>query len=122
MTPAFAASAVQILVSAVLVFGGFSVMAGQALARTWRPWPQCIGYGLLLALGARLTEFVLFVGRAEYLHEYVLGNALFSVTTTLYLIGVTLFAHRITYARMMVTQYPWLYERAGLLTWRAKAS
>jgi len=25
-------------------------------------------------------------------------------------------------ARKMVTQYPWIYERAGLLSWREKAS
>jgi hypothetical protein len=26
----------------------------------------------------------------------------------------------ITIARKMVSQYPWLYERAGLLAWRPK--
>ena len=122
MTEAFSASAVQILVSAIVVYGGFSLMTGQSIARTWRAWPQCIGYALLLAAAARLTEFVLFVGRTEYLHDYVIGNAAFSILTTAYYIGLTLLAHRVTTARMMVSQYPWLYERAGLLSWRTKAS
>ena len=120
MTDAFSASMAQILVSALVVFGGFAVMTGQALARTWRSWGQCVGYAILLSVGARLTEFVLFVGRAEYLHDYVIGNAAFSALSALYLIGVVLLAHRITRVRMMITQYPWLYERAGLLSWRAK--
>jgi hypothetical protein len=122
MTEAFAAAAVQILVSAIVVYGGFSVMAGQALARTWRSWRQCLGYAILLSVGARLTEFVLFIGRAEYLHDYVIGNAAFSCITMAYFVAVTLLAHRITRVRMMVTQYPWLYERAGLLSWRTRGT
>jgi branched-chain amino acid transport system ATP-binding protein len=31
-----------------------------------------------------------------------------------------LFSYRLTKARKMVSQYPWLYERSGLLNWRAK--
>jgi hypothetical protein len=38
------------------------------------------------------------------------------------LTGIALFAHRVTMARKMVTQYPWIYERAGLLSWRRKVS
>ena len=30
-------------------------------------------------------------------------------------------AYQVTRARWMVTQYPWLYERAGLFSWREKA-
>jgi hypothetical protein len=36
------------------------------------------------------------------------------------IIVIALLAHRITLARKMVQQYPWLYERSGLLSWRAR--
>jgi len=120
MSP-FAEAWIQISISAFAVFGGFALMSGQAIARTWRPWTQCIGYGLLLCLGARLVEFVLFVGRAQTLDAYIIDNIGFTLLNTAYLIGVCMLAHRLTLSRMMVTQYPWLYERAGLLSWRAKA-
>lgn len=112
---------VQICVSGFVVFGGFALMTGQAIARTWRPWTHCVGYGLLLMLGARLLEFVLFIGRAQSLDDYVFSNLGFVFINTAYLIAVCLLAHRVTLARMMVTQYPWVYERAGLFSWRAKA-
>lgn len=111
----------QICIAGFIVFGGFAVMSGQAVARTWRPWTQCIGYGLLLSLGARLLEFVLFIGRAQTMDAYILENWAFTLLNTAYLIGVCLVVHRVTFVRMMVTQYPWLYERAGLFSWRAKA-
>ncbi len=120
MSP-FAESWLGISISAFVVFGGFALMTGQALGRTWRPWPQSIGYGVLLSLGARLTEFVLFIGRAQNLDAYIIDNAVFALGNTVYLIAVTLLAHRITLARIMVTQYPWMYERSGLFSWRAKA-
>jgi len=37
-----------------------------------------------------------------------------------YLGAVALLAWRITLARKMVRQYPWLYEPHGLLGWRAR--
>ncbi|MCC6467039.1 MAG: hypothetical protein IT563_01860 [Alphaproteobacteria bacterium] len=120
MTP-FQEEWIQIVVAAFVVFGGFALMSGQAIARTWRPWTQCIGYGLLLSLGSRLGEFVLFIGRAQTLDAYILDNIGFTLASTAYLIGLCMIAHRITLTRMMVTQYPWLYERAGLFSWRARA-
>lgn len=120
MSP-FAESWLGISISAFIIFGGFALMTGQALARTWRAWQQSLGYGLLLSLGARLNEFVLFIGRAQTLDAYILDNLVFALANTVFLIVVTALAHRVTLARMMVTQYPWMYERAGLFSWRAKA-
>ena len=34
------------------------------------------------------------------------------------LVSISLFAYRLTLARKMTSQYPWIYERAGLLRWR----
>ena len=36
------------------------------------------------------------------------------------LLALALAAFRMTQARRMVVQYPWLYERAGLFGWRDK--
>jgi branched-chain amino acid transport system ATP-binding protein len=120
MSP-FAESWLGISISAFVVFGGFALMTGQALARTWRAGSQSIGYGVLLSLGARLNEFVLFIGRAQRLDEYIFDNLVFVLVNMVFLVAVTALAHRITLARMMVTQYPWMYERVGLFSWRAKA-
>jgi hypothetical protein len=35
--------------------------------------------------------------------------------------GIGLLGYRTTRARQMTRQYPWLYERTGLLSWREKA-
>ena len=120
MTP-FQESWVQIAVNAFVVYGWFALMTGQALARTWRSWHQCVGYGLLLSVGARLTEYVLFIGRAQNLDAYIVENLGFMTVASIYVVGVALAAHRVWLVRMMVTQYPWLYERAGLFAWRSKA-
>ena len=97
---------------AVLLFGGASVMTGQALASTWRPLWHMIAYGLLLAIGDRLLVFMLF--EAPLLSPS--GYAVAAVVLT----GLGVTAHRVTFARKMVGQYPWLYERQGLFGWRAK--
>ena len=36
-------------------------------------------------------------------------------------LAVALVSHRFQLARLMVRQYPWLYERRGPLSWRRKA-
>ena len=41
---------------------------------------------------------------------YVIGTAV--------LVGIAFVAYRATQAHKMVTQYPWLYERAGPFSWR----
>jgi branched-chain amino acid transport system ATP-binding protein len=39
---------------------------------------------------------------------------------TAVLVSVSIFAYRFTQARKMASQYPWIYERTGLLGWREK--
>ena len=52
----------------------------------------------------------MYNGALWSLSGYLIG------TGVLMLIGT--FAFRLTRARRMVLQYPWLYERTGLFTWR----
>jgi len=96
----------------VLFMGGCAFMAGQALAATWRPLWQCTPYALGLGLADRFLGFALFGGELLSVAGYV--------TDTVVLIAIILAAYRITQARRMADQYPWLYERDGLFGWRDK--
>ncbi len=93
----------------VLFMGGCAFMAGQALAATWRPQWQVFPYALGLAAAARFLSFALFGGTLLSLPAYGLEAAV--------LIAVTLASYRLTRARRIVDQYPWLYRRAGLFGW-----
>jgi CHASE2 domain-containing sensor protein len=97
----------------LILFGFAAVMTGQALARTWRPARQLVPYALLLAAGARFISYALFDGDLLSPGGYAVG--------TVVLLAMTAAAYRATQARKMVTQYPWLYERAGLFAWRERA-
>ncbi|GLQ06984.1 hypothetical protein GCM10007924_22050 [Sneathiella chinensis] len=94
----------------VIIAGGAAFMAGRSLAMKWRPLIQPILYMMLLGLAVRFFHYALFQGDLLSVHFYI--------TDTLVLIGISLLAYRLTRVRQMVTQYPWLYERTGPLTWR----
>jgi hypothetical protein len=98
----------------VVLMGGCAFMAGQALASTWRPLWQCFPYALGLAAADRFLGFALFGGDLWSLWGYG--------TDALVLTAIILAAYRMTQARRMVRQYPWLYERTGLFGWRDKAA
>ncbi len=98
----------------VVLFGGAAFLMGQALADTWRPVWQNVAYGAILACGDRFLGFALFGGKLLSVPGYLVHAAV--------LIGISLFAYRVTRARRMVVQYPWLYERAGLFGWRDKGA
>ena len=97
----------------VAVMGFAAFMTGQALAGTWKPIWQAAFYSLLLGFADRFLTFSLFDGELLSLSGYLIDSAV--------LVAIGLFAHRLTQARKMATQYPWVYERAGLLSWREKA-
>jgi len=101
------------LLLTVIIFGGAAFLMGQAIAETWRPAWQNVAYGLLLAVANRFLDGALFKSDWLDLGQYALDAVV--------IIGIALFAHRVTLARKMVTQYPWLYEPAGLLSWRDRA-
>ena len=96
----------------LILFGLGAVMTGQALAQTWRPMAQVVPYALLLALGARFMIFALFEGSLLSLPGLLVAWAV--------LLLLAAATHRATKARLMVVQYPWLYERSGVFTWRER--
>ncbi len=92
---------------------GFSAyMTGQAIAATWRPYWHVLPACLLLAGAARFLVYALADGVLLSFSGYLAGLAL--------LIAIASFAFRLTRARTMAAQYPWLYERRGLFGWRAR--
>ena len=98
----------------VVLFGAAACMSGQALAQTWRPVWQTVPYTLLLTVGSRFLSFALFDGELLSISGYFID--------WMVLLLLCLLAYRVTQARRMVAQYPWLYERAGLFGWRARGS
>lgn len=110
----------------VILAGCAAFLMGNALAETWRPWWQNVVYGALLALSTQFIIFALF-GGAFIVDSLVssdgkpLGQAVISyLVNAAVLIAISLCSFRLTLSRKMVRQYPWLYERTGLFTWRSK--
>ena len=87
-------------------------MTGQGLANTWRPVWQVAMYGVLLGLADRFLVFALFDGSLLSLGGFVLD--------TVVILAICTLAYRLTQVQRMVTQYPWIYERAGLFAWRER--
>ncbi|WP_428263562.1 DUF6867 family protein [Haliangium sp.] len=100
------------LVLTLALGGAAAYMTGQALASHWRPWWQVLLYSLLLGGADRFLGYALAGARLDSTTGYLIDSALFMV------IGLVSF--RLTRARQMVTQYPWLYERTSPLSWRDK--
>jgi branched-chain amino acid transport system ATP-binding protein len=73
-----------------------------------------VPYGLLLAAADRFFSWALFEG--------VLLSPLGFVVDAIVIIVIGAFSYRLMLAHKMSSQYPWLYERAGLLSWRTRNS
>jgi predicted membrane metal-binding protein len=97
----------------VLMGGWAAWMTGRAIALTWRPVWQVIVATLLLGAVVRFFHYALFEGTLLTLRYYIVDAV---VVTAIGLAG-----YRYTRARQMTTQYRWLYERTGPLTWRERA-
>jgi hypothetical protein len=97
----------------IIIFGGAAWMTGQALGATWRPLWHLVPYSLLLALGDRFFDWALFQGGLLSPGGYLLAMVI------IFAFGAA--SYRVTRARRMVMQYPWLYERAGPFSWRSRS-
>jgi Domain of unknown function (DUF6867) len=97
----------------VILCGFAAFSTGRALAATWRPAHWAVPYAALLGAVDRFLHWSLFDG-------YLLSPVWYLVDTAI-LIVIALAAYRLTQASKMVRQYPWLYHRAGLFSWREAA-
>jgi len=105
-------SPLQIFLVTGVLGGGAAALAGRAIAQTWRPFWSVAAYMLLLGGAVRFVHYALFEG--------TLLSPLSYAADTLFLIAVGALAWRATRAGQMATQYYWLYERSGPLTWRRR--
>ncbi len=97
----------------VVTAGFAAAMTGRGLATTWQPRWLVIFYCLLLGLAERFLAYALFEGNLLSLSAYLVDSVI------LCLIGMV--SYQATRVGKLTTQYPWLYERAGPLTWREKS-
>lgn len=104
-----------VFIGVTLFLSGFAAyMTGKALATTWRPLSQVALYSLLLGLADRFLTWSLFQGELLSVSGYLIDSLVIFI--------ITLLAFRMTLARRMTAQYPWVYERAGLFAWRERRS
>lgn len=102
----------NVLLFNIVLIGPASFAAGHAVALTWRPWGQIVFYTGLLAATLRFLDYALGGGVLWSVGGFVLGWAV--------QLALGAFAYRLTRARLMVRQYPWLYQRKGLLGWEER--
>ena len=98
----------------VLLMGFAAYMTGQGVANTWKPLWHLFPYSVLLGFADRFLVWGLFHGDGLSVSGYVID--------TIVLLLISILAYRLTQARKMATQYPWMYERVGPFTWREKGS
>jgi uncharacterized ion transporter superfamily protein YfcC len=109
----FLGSSPAVFIAITVILVGFcAYMTGQAIANTWRPLWQMLLYCALLAGAARFLSFGLFGD------PLLSGTGYLASLAVLWTIGA--FAYRVARVRRMVSQYPWLFERSGLLGWRSR--
>jgi hypothetical protein len=100
------------LIMTVVIGGGAAFLAGRGLASKWRPLWMAVAYMIPMGLALRFFHYALFNGELLSLR--------FFITDTAVLVLAALLGYRLTRVRQMVSQYPWLYERSGPLSWRSK--
>jgi hypothetical protein len=103
--------AVFLLVTVVLG-GGAAILAGRAVALTWRPWWQLFVYMLMLGAAVRFIHFALFDGTLLSIHYYAVDSVV--------CLAFGFAGFQAARASRMVGQYPWINEADGLLRWRRK--
>ncbi len=96
----------------VIIAGGAAFMAGRALASTWRPIWLPMMYMIPLAAALRFFHYALFNGTLLSAHYFLVDLAVLVLATVL--------GYRLMRTQQMTTQYPWLYERAGPLSWKSR--
>jgi hypothetical protein len=106
-------SAWLFLLVTVVLGGSAAWMTGRAIALSWQS-PLTLVVALLgLGWVTRFIHHALFQGTMFTLQYYVID--------TVILFALGFFSFRFYRARQMVTQYYWLYERTGPLSWRERS-
>lgn len=102
----------NVIVFNLALVGPAAFATGHGLAINWRPWIQLPFYSALLSAGLRFLDYALGGGELWSIGGYMLG--------WLVQLAIASFAYRLTRVRQMTRQYPWLYQRKGLLGWEER--
>ncbi len=97
----------------VILGGAGAWMTGRACAITWRPLEAARYLPADAVVRRALHPFRAVRRHAAFAVHYWLVDLIF-----LLIVGYT--AYRYTMANQMVSQYYWLYEKAGAFSWRDK--
>ncbi|MEQ9689096.1 MAG: hypothetical protein RLO48_05135 [Bauldia litoralis] len=92
--------------------GGAAYLTGRAVASTWRPYRSLVIYIVLLTAAVRFIHYALFGGTLISLQFYAVDLVILLVLGSL--------GFRITRAGQMTTQYGWIFQRSGPLSWRSR--
>lgn len=95
-----------------LMFGFAAYAMGQAVANKWQSPIYCCWYSLLLGIFDRFIIYALFDGVLLSLKAYI--------ADTIIILVISVLAHRLTLVRKMIRQYPWLYRRVFIFSWKNK--
>jgi hypothetical protein len=106
----------------VVIAGGAAAATGRALARQWRSYWLLVFYVTLLGCADRFLHWGLFLDAPLDVYKGDLLSVHYYLVDTAILLIFASLAYRLTRVRQMTTQYRWLYERAGPLSWRKRAS
>ena len=87
------------LLCTVILGGASAFVTGKAIAETWRPFWQVVGYGLVLGLVVRFIQFALFAERLVSWRNYLVD------ITILLVCGVA--GYMLARRRQLNTQYGW---------------
>ena len=101
-----------VLLFNIVLIGPAAFAAGHAVALTWRPWNRVVFYSALLSALLRFLDYALAEGELWSVGGFLLGWVV--------QLAVAAFAYQLTRTRLMVKQYPWLYQRKGLLGWEER--
>ncbi len=102
----------QVLFVTLVLGGGCALLAGRAIALTWRSMGIAVVAMIPLGLAVRFIHFALF-------NETLLKPQTYMIETAI-LIAVSCLSFQRTRAQQMVRQYYWLYEPSGPLGWRLR--
>ena len=101
-----------VLVS-IILGGGAAMLAGRAIATTWRTRWQVVAYMLILGAAVRFIHFALFGGTLLSLHYYVVDSVV--------CLAFGFLGFQAARAAQMVRQYRWINQPNGWPRWRRKA-
>jgi hypothetical protein len=97
----------------IVLGGGAAVLAGRAIALTWRPWWQIVAYMLILGAAVRFIHFSLFGATLLSLHYYAVDSVV--------CMAFGFLGFQAARSAQMVRQYRWINQPNGWLRWRPKA-